>query len=98
MAANNGYMTSNAALTTLTLPTTCAFGSIIEVVAKGAAGWKIAQNAGDVIRFGNISTTTGTGGYLQSSGGTVYDAIRLLCTVADTEFTVLSVQGVITVI
>ena len=96
MAVNNGYIANNAGLVTLTLPTTSALGSVIEVVGKGAGGWRISQNAGEQIHFGNINTTTGTGGYLQST--LTYDAIRIVCTVADTEWTVLSVQGNITVI
>jgi hypothetical protein len=96
MAVNNGYIANNAALVTLTLPTTAALGSVIEVVGKGAGGWKIAQNASGVIHFGVINTTTGTGGYLQST--VTYDAIRIVCTVANNEWTVLSVQGNITVV
>jgi hypothetical protein len=96
MAANNGYIANNAALVTLTLPTTAALGSTIEVVGKGAGGWKIAQNASEQIHFGNINTTLGTGGSLASTA--TYDAIRIVNTVADNEWTVLSVQGVITVV
>jgi len=96
MSVNVGYIANNAGLVTLTLPTTSALGSVIEVVGKGAGGWRIAQNASGIIHFGNINTTTGTGGYLQST--LTYDAIRIVCTVADTEWTVLSVQGNITVI
>ena len=96
MAVNNGYIANNVGLVTLTLPTTAALGSIIEVVGKGAGGWKIAQNTGEQIHFGNINTTSGTGGYLQST--LTYDAIRIVCTVTDNEWTVLSVQGNITII
>jgi hypothetical protein len=96
IVVNNGYITNSGSLVTLTLPTTSALGTTVEVVGKGAGGWRIAQNAGDIIHFGNINTTTGTGGYLQST--LTYDAIRLVCTVADLEWTVLSVQGNITVI
>jgi hypothetical protein len=96
MAVNNGYIANNAGLVTLTLPDTAALGSIIEVVGKGAGGWKIAQNAGETIHFGNINTTTGTGGSLASTA--TYDAIRCVCTIANTDWTVLSVQGVITVV
>jgi hypothetical protein len=96
MSVNVGYIANNAGLVTLTLPTTSALGSVIEVVGKGAGGWRIAQNASEIIHFGNINTTTGITGYLQST--LTYDAIRIVCTVADTEWTVLSVQGNITVI
>lgn len=96
MSANNGYIANNASLVTLTLPTTAALGSIIEVIGKGAGLWKIAQNTGEQIHFGNINTTSGTGGYLQAT--LTYDAIRIVCTVADTEWTVTSSQGNITVV
>jgi hypothetical protein len=96
MSINTGYIANNVALVTLTLPTTSALGSVIEVVGKGAGLWKIAQNAGEQIHFGNINTTSGTGGYLQAT--LTYDAIRLVCTVADTEWTVTSSQGNITVV
>ena len=96
MAINTGYIANNVALVTLTLPTTAALGSVIEVVGKGAGLWKIAQNTGEQIHFGNINTTSGTGGYLQAT--LTYDAIRIVCTVADTEWTVTSSQGNITVV
>jgi hypothetical protein len=96
MTANGGYITNNASLVTLTLPNTFAIGSVIEVVGKGTGGWRIAQNAGEIIHFGNIDTTTGTGGTLTST--LRYDAIRLVATSADTEFNVVSVQGNITVV
>jgi len=96
MSINSGYIANNAGLVTLTLPTTAALGSVIEVVGKGAGGWKIAQGASQVIHFGNIDTTTGATGYVAST--LTYDAIRIVCTVANTTWTVLSVQGNITVI
>ena len=96
MSVNSGYIANNASLVVLTLPTTSRIGSVIEVVGKGAGLWKIAQNAGEQIHFGNINTTSGTGGYLQAT--LQYDAIRIVCTVADTEWTVLSSQGNITVV
>lgn len=94
MAVNNGYTANNAALVTFTLPATAAYGSIIEVAGKGAGGWAIAQNSGQTIHFGSVNTTTGTGGSLAST--LQYDTIRLLCTVANNDFTVLSSVGNIT--
>lgn len=91
MAVNNGYILNNAGLVTATLPTTAAVGDIIEVCGKGAGGWKIAQNASQLIRYGIQTTTTGVGGSLNSV--TQFDTVRLVCTVANTTFTVLSTQG-----
>ena len=94
MAVNNGYTANNAGLVTLTLPSTAAYGTIMEVCGKGAGGWTIAQNSGQTIHFGNVNTTTGTGGSLSSTNR--YDVVKLLCTIANTDFTVLSSVGNIT--
>ena len=94
-SVNNGYITNNAALVTVTLPNTAAVGSIVRIAGKGAGGWRIAQNASEIIHFGNVDTTTGVGGRLDSTD--TNDAIELLCIVADTEWMVLSSQGNITV-
>lgn len=96
MAADNGYVASNAGLVTLTLPATAAFGTIINIVGKGAGGWKIAQNAGQNIQLGSTSSTVGATGYIESTNR--YDSIELLCTTANTTWTVLGgPQGNITV-
>ena len=96
MSANNGYISDNGGLVSLTLPTTIAQGSVIEVAGNGAGGWKILQNASQVINFNSSSTTVGTGGSLASTDR--YNAIKLLCTVANTTFTVISSEGNITIV
>lgn len=96
MAVDTGYLANNAALVTLTLPTTAAVGKVVRVSGVGAGGWKIAQNASEIIHFGNTDTTTGTGGYLQSTHRR--DAVELVCVVADTEWNVISSVGNITVV
>jgi len=96
-SVNNGYICNNAALVTVTLPDTAALGSIVEVTGKGAGGWKIAQNAGETIYWDESnSTTTGAGGYLQSTDD--YDSIKLICITADTDWGVLSSKGNITIV
>lgn len=92
---NKTFIANNAALVTLTLPTTASVGDIIEVVGKGAGGWRIAQNASQQIHRGSSSTTSGVGGRLDSTNRR--DCIRLICTVADTEWTAQSLNGTITV-
>jgi len=96
MAVNNGYLSDNAGLVTLTLPTTVPQFSVIAVAGQGAGGWKIAQNASQLIHFGSSVTTTGTGGSLASTNA--FDAIHLLCSVANTTFVVLNSIGNITVV
>lgn len=95
-AINNGYIANNAALVTITLPSTAAVGSIIEVAGAGAGGWKLAQNASQLINFGVLVTTTGTGGSLASVNR--YDAVRIICITANTTWSVISTQGNITVV
>lgn len=97
MAADNGYVANNAGLVTLTVPVSCAFGKVIAVQGLGAGGWKIAQNAGQTIKFGSSTTTTGVGGSLASTNQN--DSVWLLCVNADTDFSVLGgPQGTLTVV
>lgn len=96
MVAMNGYVANNAGLVTLTLPATCAFGDTIRVAGLGAGGWKVAQNASQVIHFGDMDTTTGAGGSLASTNR--YDCIELLCVATNTDFLVLSSIGNLTVV
>lgn len=94
-AVNTGYIINHASnRVVLTLPTTAAVGDIVRIAGKGAGGWKVAQNGSEKIHFGSVVTTTGTGGYLQSSQ--THDAVELLCIVADTEWLVISSVGNIT--
>ena len=93
-AVDNGYITNNAGLVTVTLPDTAAVGKIVRISGSGAGGWRLAQNALENIRFGNVVTTTGIGGYLQSTNQ--YDAVEVVCIVANTTWSVISSQGSIT--
>ncbi|RTL03494.1 hypothetical protein EKK58_12910 [Candidatus Dependentiae bacterium] len=96
LSTNSGNISNNASQLILTLPTTAAVGSTIEVVGLGAGGWRIAQNASEKIYFGNTTTTTGTGGYIESTHSK--DAVRLVCVVADTEWSVVSSVGIINIV
>ena|SRR5579872_2540294 len=96
MLVNNGYTANNAALVTLTLPATAAYGTIMAVVGKGAGLWKIAQNASQTIHFGITNTTTGTGGSLASNFQ--YDVVYIFCSIANTDFTVIQSVGNLTVV
>lgn len=96
MTINNGYVPSNTAMTTITLPSTAAFGSTVAIAGYGAGGWKLAQNSGQIINFGTYPTTTGTSGALYSSAS--IDSVTLLCIVANTTWTVISAVGNIIVV
>ena len=87
MAVNTRYVADNAAQVVLTLPATAALGAVMEVVGRGAGGWKVAQQSGQQIYVGRRSTTVGTGGSVAS--GHVHDAIRLVCAIQDTTWEAL---------
>lgn len=91
MAVNHGYVADNGALVTFTLPVTAAFGDIMWVVGRGGGGWAIDQNAGQQMILGGLSTTVGVGGSISSTNQR--DSVLLLCTLQDTEFTVLTAVG-----
>lgn len=94
-AVNNGYITNNASLVTVTLPSTASIGNIVRIAGSGAGGWKLAQNASQLVNFGTSVTTTGTGGSLASANR--YDAVEVICIVANTTWVVISSQGNLTV-
>jgi hypothetical protein len=96
LSINTGTIANKGTLLTITLPTTAAVGSVIRISGMGAGGWKLAQNASEIIHFGNTDTTTGTDGYLASSH--IRDAVELVCCVADTEWNVVSSIGNITIV
>jgi len=96
MAVDNGYIANNVALVTFTLPAVAVVGKIVRVIGAGAGGWRISQNASGIIHFGNMDTTTGTGGYVASTHRR--DSIELICVVANNEWNVMDSQGNITVV
>jgi hypothetical protein len=95
MSVNGGYTTNGAGLIVLTLPTVAPYGSIFRIVGKSSGGWQVAQNSGQTIHFGSVSTTTGITGSIQSIQQ--YDSIEILCTIENTDFTIINgPQGNIT--
>lgn len=87
MVADAGYVSNNAGLVTLTLPATAAFGTSINIIGKGAGGWAIAQNAGQNVQIGNLSSTIGVGGSVASTNQ--FDSLELICTTANTTWTAM---------
>jgi hypothetical protein len=97
ITTDNGYVANNVGLVTFTLPATAAFGTVINIVGKGAGGWQVDQNAGQNIQIGSVSSTVGAGGSIASSNQ--FDSIALVCTTADTVFTAITgPQGNITIV
>ncbi len=91
MLANHGYITNSASLISLSLPASASVGDIIEVCGENTGGWLITQASGQQIVIGNQTTTLGVLGSISSSLPS--DCIRLVCTVTNNTFEVLSQQG-----
>lgn len=82
MVVSNGYVADNASLVTFTLPATAAIGDVIQVLGKGAGGWKIAQNATQQINIGKVPSTVGVSGSIASINQ--FDTVELRCITAGT--------------
>lgn len=92
LVANNGYACiSPGGALSLSLPATAAVGTIIEVVLAGATSWTLTQAAGQQVFFGNTSNTLGATGTTASTAAG--DSVRLLCTVANTTWYIISSVG-----
>lgn len=96
LVVNSYEVANNAALVTATLPAVAPAGSIIHMIGKGAGGWKIGQGASVNIEFGDMSTTVGTGGSLESTH--LGDTVSLICITANVKWRVFSSIGNITVV
>jgi hypothetical protein len=96
LAVNSGYICTSGAVLALLLPATSALGDIIEITLDGSTGFSITQAAGQQIRIGNATTTSGAGGSLSSNlpGNTV----RMVCQTANLKWNVLSSIGNLTVV
>jgi hypothetical protein len=94
MGINHQYITNSSSLVVLSLPTVCPVGSEFQIVGEGTGGWKVAQNSGQYIVFGDISTTSGTSGYISNTN--MNDCIRIVCSIANSKFIAYNVVGNIT--
>lgn len=89
---NNGYLADNVGLVTLTMNPTVPQFATIAVVGNGAGGWTLVLSGGQTINYGDMAASTS----LNSTNS--YDVVYLLCTVANTTFSVVQSQGNITVL
>lgn len=96
MSGNNGYITNNAGVVTLSMPVTATVGETFYITGFGSGGWAISQQASQQINFGDLATTVGGFGGLASTNQ--FDTITIVCVVANTSFNVLSSIGNITVV
>lgn len=96
IAVNTGYTANRGTLVTFTLPALSVYGSVVEIVGKDVGLWSIAQGANQMIHFGSVTSTTGAGGSVSSI--LQHDTIKLVCSVANLEWTVLACIGNVTVV
>lgn len=88
---NNGYFINGVGQLSLVLPTTSVLGDVIDVVGLNiGSGWIITYAAGQSILFGPFTTTVETGNLTSSNNS---DAVRLICSVANTTWVVRDPQG-----
>lgn len=91
MVAGTRYITNKAATRCImTLPASLSVGDTFQIMGKGATGFRIAQNAGQTIHFGTVSSTTGATGTVDSSQQ--YDALTLTA-ISTTDLTVQGPVG-----
>lgn len=96
MSVNTGYIVNpTTGALTLVLPAAAVVGNILEVVLDGGTSFIITQGAGQSITFGTHITTVGVGGSIASNAQG--DSLRMVCSVQNTHWTVLSSIGTLTV-
>ncbi len=96
LAVNNGYFCTGGAALSLLLPPVSAVGDEVEVSLDGSASFIITQGAGQQIRMGTSLTTLGAGGSIASNAQG--DSLRLVCSVANLKWNVVSSIGNLTIV
>jgi hypothetical protein len=91
ISPNNGYVSHSATQTVFTLPSTAAFGTRFSIVYLAPSAGQLLQNAGQIIIAGDTQTTIGTDGRIENIN--LGEVLTILCTAANTEFTVISPVG-----
>lgn len=82
------YNLNSAVALDMTLPLAAdsPANSVIEIISeKNTGGFVVRQNAGQLIRFLNVTTAPGVGGSLtlNTSAGVLKGSLTLICTSAD---------------
>ncbi len=76
MTKGTGYFANGGSRLFLTLPTTASSttGDTVAVYDLSGNGWRVVQNSDQQIRFGNVLSTAGSTGYIESTevGNTVH--------------------------
>ncbi len=93
---NTGYVANGGSLVNIPLPASASDGDIFQVIGLGVGGWAITQAVSQQVIFGNVSTTSGTGGSLASTNR--YDNLTLKYVAAATAWMVTASIGNITMV
>ncbi len=96
MLSNHTYIANAATLTTFTLPATAAVGDVIQVVGSSlnTGGWTITYTTGQII-WGPAGASTVTTGNAASAAAAA-QAVKIICTIANTTWAILDNSGTIT--
>ena len=89
MVANTSYIADAGALQTFNVPALAAQGTVFEIAGNNGGNFIVQMNAGQTAHL--ASAATSAGGTLTATNQ--YDQIKLLCTVANTTFTVIGAIG-----
>ena len=87
------YFADLGSLLTFNMPATFPKGARLSIVGVGSGGFLLRMNTGQTAHMGSSATTSA--GSLASTNR--YDVIHLVCTVANTTFSVIGSMGNITV-
>ena len=96
MTVGGSYSRTNSSLQIYNLPTSSAAGEIVRINDAGTGRLRIGQGANQFIQSGINVTSTGTGGYLQSTAKG--DSITVETIVATNQWQVVSMIGNWTVV
>jgi len=90
IAVGGRYIANNAGLLGFTLPTTSAVGSTFQIVGKGAGLYAITYTTNQLIRLGNVASTTTSGAVTATNR---YDCCYAMCIVANLEWVIYDAVG-----
>lgn len=93
ITANTNYIADKSTLITFNVPATVAQGTVFQIAGAGSGGWLIQFNTGQTGHL-NSTATTSAGSFASTNQ---YNCISILCTAANTTFTVIQSSGTITV-
>ena len=96
MLSNHSYIANSASLTTFTLPTTSSVGDLIRVTGSSlnTGGWKVTYTTGQII-WGPAGASTVTTGNAASAAAAA-QSFEIICTIANTTWTIINNSGTIT--